>query len=71
MYLSDGINVPATECEAVCFMTKDNSIIARQKKNILFWDDQTKCISCKHVFLVASCIPTCVTWIKSVDSDVM
>lgn len=32
MYLSDGINVPATECEAVCFMTKDNSIIARQKK---------------------------------------
>lgn len=38
MYLSDGINVPATECEAVCFMTKDNSIIARQKKNPSFFE---------------------------------
>lgn len=38
MYLSDGINVPATECEAVCFMTKDNSIIARQKKKPSFFE---------------------------------
>lgn len=48
MYLSDGINVPATECEAVCFMTKDNSIIARQKKKKPSFFEMIK----QNVFLV-------------------